>query len=255
MTAVKRVQLTREAEEALTRAVASTGMTPDTAVSVALVAFAKTLPEGAGQVHPVTSALMARGMTRPELADKIGRSDRYVANVIAGRVPVSAHFRKAVSEALGVPAADLFGAMYGGHLVALARTLGVKPREVAAKSGQTFSSVAAWLNGDEIPPRASAAVLIRVLAAEADAQGVALEPELRALLPAVRTRMCAVPDLKERIGAAGWTQVTLAKQIGTPSPYLNKIVNHRRWPSPAMARRIADAMGEPVNSLFTEEEY
>lgn len=50
--------------------------------------------------------------------------------------------------------------------------------------------------------------------------------------------------------AKGWTQEQLAEMSSSTYVNVSAIENGRRWPSPSMVKKLADALGVPQPRLF-----
>ena len=64
-----------------------------------------------------------------------------------------------------------------------------------------------------------------------------------------------MPDLANRVREAreakGWTQAELAERIGVSRKTVNTVENCVFIPSTTVALKLARALGEPVESLFS----
>ena len=57
--------------------------------------------------------------------------------------------------------------------------------------------------------------------------------------------------IREAREAAGWTQAQLAERIGVSRKTVNTVENGVFIPSTVIALKLARALGEPVEALFT----
>lgn len=68
---------------------------------------ARTTPRDRGNTSPLTAARMAAGLTQAQLADKIGCHQKDISRWERGVRSLSLPYALALSDALGVPVADL----------------------------------------------------------------------------------------------------------------------------------------------------
>jgi transcriptional regulator with XRE-family HTH domain len=62
-------------------------------------------------------------------------------------------------------------------------------------------------------------------------------------------------NIKKRRQILGISQVSLAEKVGTSTQYIGQIEQNKKFPSPEMLERIAEALGVDSPQLFSMETY
>jgi len=62
-------------------------------------------------------------------------------------------------------------------------------------------------------------------------------------------------NIKKRRHILGVSQVKLAEKVGTSTQYIGQIEQNKKFPSPEMLERIAEALGVDSPQLFSMETY
>ena len=68
-------------------------------------------------------------------------------------------------------------------------------------------------------------------------------------------RMCLSFNIKKRRNFLGISQVRLAEKVGTSTQYIVQIEQNKKFPSPEMLERIAEALEMDSPQLFSMETY
>lgn len=63
-----------------------------------------------------------------------------------------------------------------------------------------------------------------------------------------------VDQFKKMLIINGYTQRSLAREIGISNPYANQIANGERNPGPQIAKKIADVLKTDFNDIFFIED-
>ncbi len=75
------------------------------------VILAMPITERTRAEHPIRVLLFARRIPRRQLAEAIGYGERYVENVVNGRMAVTGEFARRCSQHLGMPVEELFAGL------------------------------------------------------------------------------------------------------------------------------------------------
>ena len=68
-------------------------------------------------------------------------------------------------------------------------------------------------------------------------------------------RVLLSTNIKKRRQILGISQVNLAEKVGTSTQYIGQIEQNRKFPSPEMLERIAEALEVDSPQLFSMESY
>ena len=185
------------------------------------------------------------GMSMQDLADRVGVSYGYMAQVSRGRRNMGVKVQARVESALEAPAkiapaqcANRQGCVVSGessYIRERARELGMSLRDLADRAGVSYSYMSMVARGHRnmgVKVQARMESALEAPAKVAPAQPACIDRE-------------AVWD---RMNAHGFSQNEVARRAGISSANLSQIMNGRNNPSPGVLKRLHGVLFQPTTA-------